>query len=249
MVGPPLAQLAENLSEEALSLSVVELVLNGYWNTEYLRDFLSEEIVSQILLHPTPQGSEMDEPSWRLTPPGDFSIKSAYQLLLSEGTDGGHTHLVWKAAWRTPNLQRTKTLLWLVLYGRFLTDGECHRRHLAQHDTCPICGGGPETAIHVIRDCPYARAAWSEILMNEPDDVFFGNDVERWMLHYLTDRSKMIDSSIFAIFCWKLWHNRNLWVFEKKLASTYHLIQQIRELRRQVDLAWETSRRVLGEGA
>ncbi|CAI0401851.1 unnamed protein product, partial [Linum tenue] len=72
----------------------------------------------------------MDAPSWRLTPSGDFSIKSAYQLLLSEGTDGGDTHLVWTAAWCTPSLQRTKTLLWLVLHGCFLTNGECHRRHL-----------------------------------------------------------------------------------------------------------------------
>ncbi|CAL1388701.1 unnamed protein product [Linum trigynum] len=77
---PVLADLAANLPQEALSLTVADMVLNGDWNISYLRAFLQDDSVSTIQLHPVPHEEGEDVAVWRYTPDGCFSLKTVYTL-------------------------------------------------------------------------------------------------------------------------------------------------------------------------
>ncbi|CAL1381562.1 unnamed protein product [Linum trigynum] len=245
--GPPLAEFAQDLPEAARDLTVADLVLNGEWNLPFIRAFLPEALVMQLSLHPVPYEEEPDIPVWRLSPNGLFTIKSACELLREE-EDIGQSHPVWKKVWRVAGPQRTRTFFWLVLHNKLLINGERRRRHLAQVDDCQICGGGPETTMHVLRDCSYARAVWSEVLQDEPDCDFFMEDSVKWALHYLADRSAVVDSSLFAVLCWKLWKNRNKWVFDEVLAPTSLLARQAEEMKQQCHLALNKVQEAMGSG-
>ncbi|CAL1388375.1 unnamed protein product [Linum trigynum] len=90
-------------------------------------------------------------------------------------------------------MHRMRSSMWLVNQRKLLTNAERKRKHLTNDDGCKICGGGPETTLHVLCDCPYARATWAEALQNEPDhDDFFEPNIERWMLHYTTTLSSRL---------------------------------------------------------
>ncbi|CAL1382599.1 unnamed protein product [Linum trigynum] len=97
---------------------------------------------------------------WRLSSSGRFTMKTSYELTRRE--DDHHEHPIWKIAWQVEGIQRTRTFFELAMHQRLLTTVKRCRRHLALMDACQICGGGPEMILHIIRDCPYARAAWSE---------------------------------------------------------------------------------------
>ncbi|CAI0374065.1 unnamed protein product [Linum tenue] len=172
-------------------------------------------------------------------------MRTAYDLTRDDGDEAQHNP-TWKAVWRIPGPQRTKTLFWLVLHDRLLTNAERLRRHLANSDQCTICGGGPKTFIHVMRDCAYARDVWSHFLADEPDRVLFQTDIPRWGFHYLMDQSPVVDASTFALVCWQLWQNRNTWVFEKRLVAPMQLAGRIKQLCSQVSLAFKASQSVTG---
>ncbi|CAL1412740.1 unnamed protein product [Linum trigynum] len=199
--GPPLASAAHDLPHVAQDLTVAELILNGDWNLPFIREFLPEEVVVQLRLHPVPMGNTPDIPFWRYSDLVNFTLKTAYELT-REGEDPEQSYPVWKKAWRFQGPQRKKTFLWLALHGRLLTNKDRDRLHLTQSDHCPVCGGGPKSIVHIIRDFPYARGVWSFLLRDEPDSDFFEPDSRRWFLYYLSGRGKVLDASLFGIRYW-----------------------------------------------
>ncbi|CAL1387343.1 unnamed protein product [Linum trigynum] len=175
------------------------------------------------------------------------SLKIAYELIQADAVVQPQPEPCWKAIWRTLSPQRTHTFLWLAAHQRLLTNAERSRRHLAPNGTCPICEDGPETTLHVIRDCPYARGVWSHFLAEEPpDDLFFQSNLSSWIRYYITGRSGIIDASLFAVLCWKLWKNRNSKVFEKKLATMEEMIAAVKLYVQQVRWAFDRESAVMG---
>ncbi|CAL1388702.1 unnamed protein product [Linum trigynum] len=144
---------------------------------------------------------------------------------------------MWKSLWRVPATQRIRAFFWLVAHQRLLANCERRRRHLTTVARCQICGGDEETTLHVIRDCPYARAAWADFLQEEPDESFFQDDLRRWILHYLAGRSRSVPPTRFAVMCWMLWKNRNKFVFEKELDSTSSLPCRVVTLEKHIEEA------------
>ncbi|CAL1360967.1 unnamed protein product [Linum trigynum] len=236
---PPLSVFANNLPNEARRLTVSEMILNGDWNFDFLQAVLPKNLVMQIRLHPFPQGSDVDVPIWRFTPSGRFTLKTAYELTQVDAAVQPQPEPCWKAIWRTPSPQRTRSFLWLAAHQCLLTNAERSRKHLVPNATCPICRGGPETILHVIRDCPYARGVWSHFLAEEPNDLFFQSNLSSWIRYYVTGRSGVIDASLFAILCWKLWKNKNIQAFEKKLATMEEMIAAVTLYVQQVRWAFE----------
>ncbi|CAI0470940.1 unnamed protein product [Linum tenue] len=129
-----------------------------------------------------------------------------------------------------------------------MTNAERARRHLTTNVDCNICGGGPETALHVVRDCPFARATWAGILEDEPDVDFLEPELHRWSMHYLSGRSKVIDSTLFAGTCWLLCKNRNDHLFRSELKTHEQLQFSTKQLRLQLTKAFEKESNIFGDG-
>ncbi|CAL1397302.1 unnamed protein product [Linum trigynum] len=246
--GDPLVTHAADLPSEVLDMTVSEFVLNGEWNRAFIDYYLPNEFALQVYLHPVPAAHERDIRCWRFSSDGRFNFKTAYEFTAEDAGAPNHRHPKWRAIWRAPVMQRTRTFLWLATHQRLLTNVERRRRHLTTDNSCKTCGGGPETTLHVLRDCPFARGVWAGLLEDEPDRDFYGKSLEEWMFHYYTGRGRVVDATLFAGTCWLLWKNRNNFCFQGELQSFAQIQFHSAQLRQSIIRALEKETIVGGAG-
>lgn len=99
-----------------------------------------------------------EQPDWR------FTVTSAYELLTRDDSPRHNMENLFGRVWTVVAPERVKIFLWLVVNQVTMTNTERKRRHLCDVDTCQVCKGGPETIIHVLRDCPAMAGIWTRII-------------------------------------------------------------------------------------
>lgn len=97
-----------------------------------------------------------DAVRWRWTADGQYTAKSAYQMLHKGRTSLQGAELIWKT-WAP---LRVKLFLWLACRRRILTADRRRRRGLEAHDTCFMCDQSNETADHLLASCSVAKEVW-----------------------------------------------------------------------------------------
>ncbi|CAN1787613.1 Putative ribonuclease H protein At1g65750 [Linum perenne] len=129
------------LSDSELQSSVSDMCdAAGLWNWELLNSCLPPSIINHVagMEPPNPNGEE-DELIWGPDPKGQFSIKSAYDILASCRSEPRQN--LWSSIWKWQGPSRVKHFLWLAAHDRLLTNAERHRRHMTNDDKCHICTG------------------------------------------------------------------------------------------------------------
>ncbi|CAI0547219.1 unnamed protein product, partial [Linum tenue] len=242
-----LRDYAAGLGPEVCNMPVIDFVLNDEWNQDYLKQYLPPALVLQVGAHPVPAEEADDVRVWRWSERGDFTLRTAYELT-NPVASTTQAQPVWRTIWKAPTMQRVRSFLWLMNHDRLFTNAERGRRHLTTEKGCKICGADLETTIHIIRDCPFARATWADMLGAEPDSLFLEPDIKRWSHFYLSGRSQIIDSTLFAGVSWLLWKNRNGLVFRSELKTHTHIQVQAKQLREQLLKAFEKEMKVFGDG-
>ncbi|CAL9024543.1 unnamed protein product [Prunus brigantina] len=139
-----------------------------------------------LSIHAGFPSSGVDKSIWRLTPNGDFSVKSAYNtFFLDEPT----FKWAWEFIWQLHLPPKTKTFLWLFCHKKLLTNVQRQRRGLTQIPNCPRCAAPMETIEHLFKDCPVSIATWNGI------GVDFGDlgslDFDDWIMRNLKSRRKL----------------------------------------------------------
>ncbi|CAN1155982.1 Putative ribonuclease H protein At1g65750, partial [Linum perenne] len=160
-------RLIDLIEVEAESLDLSKMVCDyvneqGQWHVEKLMRVLPIDLVSSVIgMSPPRVDSGEDQWVWGGEASGRFSIKSAYNIILSQ-IDTTRPELwatIWK--WRGPN--RTRVFLWLVVQEKLLTNRERVRRHMTTTTTCEHCQHPLESVSHVLRDYVSAAEVWNKI--------------------------------------------------------------------------------------
>ena len=91
---------------------------------------------------------------------GTCSVKFASHFLYDQALVPWNTTL-WNWIWTLPCPKKIQFFLWKAMRNwlptrKFLTHGQ---QHVDSH--CPRCNS-PETTLHILRDCPWARVVWSQ---------------------------------------------------------------------------------------
>ncbi|CAN1848778.1 Putative ribonuclease H protein At1g65750 [Linum perenne] len=159
-----------------------------------------------------------DDLIWGPDQNGQFSIKSAYEVLATTRTK--ENGLLWKTVWNWSGPNHVRFFLWLTAHNRLLTNGERKRRHLADDDLCNHCKSAPEDALHVLRECPFARKLWISILPPDHLPTFFTGNLHDWLLRELKDKEL---GQLVGITSWLLWKARNEAIFEKVFVTSDQL--------------------------
>ena len=152
---------------------------------------------------------------------GKCSVKSASQYLF-------HKQKVplnaqdWKWIWALTCPKKIQMFLWKAMRDRlptrtFLTLG---RSHL--NEQCPRCHH-PETTIHILRDCPWAKEVWSQSLGILPVS-FFQLYLREWLQSSATADITILNlqltwSIYFPFHCWNLWLAKNERIFRQQSRS------------------------------
>ncbi|CAN1784065.1 Putative ribonuclease H protein At1g65750 [Linum perenne] len=153
---------------------------------------------------PAPERGE-DQWVWGVDSKGQFTIKSAYNLLRSNQSSSDRLSSVW--LWRGPN--KLRFFLWLAFQDKLLTNAQRLRRNLSSDASCSLCLNPNEDVLHIIRDCPAAREVWSLIGGFDINSANWREQRQTWVAHYLS----LPNSLLFGLVCWCLWKARNDRVF------------------------------------
>ncbi|CAN1165568.1 Putative ribonuclease H protein At1g65750 [Linum perenne] len=202
----------QEIDEEEGNRTVAEAVdENGNWNWSLLNSFLPSEFVSQVAGMPPPTAnSGEDELIWGPDPKGSFTLKSAYEIRAAIN------HLAisdpWRTVWNWQGPNRIRFFLWLVAHNRLLTNAERRRRHLCATESCSRCSSASEDAIHVLRDCKFARDLWLSLIPTANLQSFFAGTLQDWLCRELQNAEF---GQLVGIACWLLWKARNEAIFDK----------------------------------
>jgi hypothetical protein len=134
------------------SFSVASYVTGDDWNWAKINSLLPASVTDTIhhIRPPVPEHS--DFPYWIPATDGQFSIKTAYELLMGEHHDQNSLPL-FEAVWNWKGPARMRTTLWKMAHGKLLTNMERCHRGMSSNDLCPRCDLAPESLMHIIRDC------------------------------------------------------------------------------------------------
>ncbi|KAM6588598.1 hypothetical protein CsatA_011203 [Cannabis sativa] len=84
--------------------------------------------------------------------------------------------------------------------------------------TCPFCLAAPETILHVLVRCSFARSCWSKVPITgvAPDAMLFSSWLEAGLV--LWNSAEALEAGMV---CWSIWNRRNelVWNFKHPDAS------------------------------
>jgi hypothetical protein len=139
----------------------------GWWNQSLLKKIFSQEEVQAINSIPLSSTNQPDVEIWRGTATGVFSVRSTYHLAkeiesrqLPESSSTMGNSEVWRNLWALPIPSTEKNFMWRACQNLLPTKDNLLRRKVVQDPYCPICGLEPETAYHILWDCPSTRDVW-----------------------------------------------------------------------------------------
>lgn len=176
-------------------------------------------------------------PSWKPSSKGAVSISSAYSLLSQSGRPQGFNKL-FQVIWSLARPQRLRSFLWLVANDALLTNCNRVRRRLTEDDNCCCCTHSPETTLHVLRDCDFAKDVWYRFVPVRSRRAFFDKDLQEWLyvnlVRSLPGKFRKDWCQTFSVTVHALWDRRNKSLFQGSAGSPDALLHDI--LRRVDEL-------------
>ncbi|KAL5180906.1 Exocyst complex component SEC6 [Glycine soja] len=139
------------------------------WRIQWRRNFFDHEIdmvaafmedIADVQIHP----SSMDCLNWRADTTGSYSTKSAYNLLMVDGTSAAEDS-VSRSMWNLKIPPRASAFSWRLFKNRLPTKANLRRRQVALPSyRCPLCDVEEERVGHIMFSCTTTRSLWWEVL-------------------------------------------------------------------------------------
>lgn len=140
---------------------------SGGWDESLIRDSFFPVDANAILKVPTNTRDE-DFWAWEKEKHGNYSVKSAYQLLEDEQdrTVGNHDgpgvsdEQQWKLIWKLDVPPKVKVFWWRVLHEYLPAKKVLHKKHIEPTAFCETYGADEESIRHVLVECTVAKLFW-----------------------------------------------------------------------------------------
>lgn len=202
--------------------SVVNYTKNGNWDWDRLRGWFSQDVCAKLAVIKPPNPGGHDFPCWNLTSDGDFTLKSAYTLVHEMHAEPTETFGLYDLAWAWQGPQRYRAFIWKLAHGRLFTNEERMTCGMTADSSCARCSDGPESVMHILRDCEQVFDFWKAVVHPDHISRFFSLGFHSWLEWNLTTSGiGCIDSNwsiYFGVAIYELWKDRNSFVFSR-LAS------------------------------
>lgn len=106
--------------------------------------------------------------------------------------------------WQGP--ERIRTLLWLVVHKRLLTNNNKVTRHMAINHGCHCYLSVVETLLHVLRDCGVSNETWLHLERTYNRPSFFGANLLSWLMNNLSSKEVTCEgwswAMVFGVTLW-----------------------------------------------
>lgn len=226
----------ENQGHNRLSedMRVSELLSsNGReWNYEKLEGMFTEETKDKIMeIRPAGKNNK-DTYVWDYTKTGHYTVKSGYWVQTSiVSVDKEQSEVLqpsldsfYQQVWKLQSSPKIKHFLWRCLNNALPVAANMVYRHIGKDKRCSRCDGEAESVNHLLFQCPYARLVWVVAQVHIPpagrwSESLFANLY--WVLNQKTKYpTEEVDEEFVPWLLWRLWKNRNEFVFRGRDCPT-----------------------------
>lgn len=128
-------------------MMVNQLICNGQWQITELNGLFTRWEVEEL---------PKDCWTWDASKDGEFTVRSAYYLMLKEetrtaGSSSYHTDEIgWQQIWSAEIYPKTKHFIWRALHGGLAVRSQLAKRGISLDTMCPMCGEEEETIVHML---------------------------------------------------------------------------------------------------
>lgn len=178
---------------------------------------------------------------WKHNRSGDFSVKSGYWLaaqiakepLIREACAQPSINSLKEQVWKLQTEPKIKVFLWKMLSSALPVGDMLSRRKMKVDGRCQMCGHDGESIFHILFACSLSRLVWALSAYPAPYGGFENTSVFAHIHHFLINRDnlswpKEIRKS-FPWILWRLWKDRNSFVFESKSFFPFETAQKIKD--------------------
>lgn len=200
---------------------------DGQWDWPALQNLLPLDVCNRIVIKP-PSHGRADFPCWNSASDGNFTLKSTFSFLQDLDEEVAAINPLFEKVWSWKGSNRYRAMLWKLAHGRLLTNEERFKRHMTNDNLCPRCQGGPETLLHMLRDCDEVQSFWQSVVHLDHLSRFFSLGTCSWLDWNMTEKSVgriQLDWQLFfGVAVYELWRDRNSLVFSQESKLGSHLL-------------------------
>lgn len=198
------------------------------WDNETIEDLFNLRDQQCILNTMVGENSEEDVLSWNEDLSGEYTVKSAYQMLqrqkgLWSTTDNSS---LWKSIWRIAAPPKVLNMVWHALSNSLPTRTALDAKCVPVNVICPFCSGNEESILHVLVQCPFADQCWRK----RGRGYHASNEVsfDRWLKRMLEIADKDDHGDIVTL-CWSIWQARNKVVWNQTTTSVNQIVYSAKQ--------------------
>uniref|UniRef100_A0A803PAA5 Reverse transcriptase n=1 Tax=Cannabis sativa TaxID=3483 RepID=A0A803PAA5_CANSA len=204
--------------------SIADVSIGNHWNAEIIYQIFGQDMGNLILQIPRIPNPFSDQIFWKHNQKGRFSVKSAY--CIDQSWRFAPERQIWKWIWDRDIHPKISVFLWRILNEAIPTK---NRLPFVRDKDCSLCGGGRENAIHLFRDCSFAKAIWLGgyyplIIDSIPGDNMI-NFLESLLSSLPIQRSELLNFAgcVFS----EIWNQRNALHMRSSVADPLLALQRI----------------------
>jgi hypothetical protein len=211
-------------SEDTVDSLIIETDMR--WDEDKLEQMFLPRDVDIIKQIPLSLRRPRDKLIWTGTKSGNFTVRSAYSLLLHQSRDdsgsssnglNSNRHL-WAAIWSAQVPPKVRLFMWRACQDILPTKTKLFDKGLLHSVSCLWCEGEPETSSHVLWQCDFSQRIWIACPVNIPSSVSVSMSFKDFVLGCIDVLPKMDMDFLFTI-AWEIWNARNRDHWENKVLS------------------------------
>ncbi|KAH1255283.1 Transposon TX1 uncharacterized protein [Glycine max] len=184
------------------------------WKIHWRRNFFDHEIdmvaafmdeIDGVQIHL----SSMDYLTWRADPSGSYSTKSAYNLLMDDGSSNNEDSAS-RIMWSLKIPPRASAFSWRLFKNRLPTKANLRRRQvdLPSH-RCPLCDVEEESVGHVMFSCTRTRSLCKSYIDRRWEVLWIALSMTIWkhrnsvvFNNQIFNPEKVMDEALFHTWSW-----------------------------------------------
>ena len=159
---------------------------------------------------------------WRLTKDGEFSTASAYMLASKDDGEANAFTKDW--VWKLDTLPRIQSFFWLCHHRSIPVREMLAIRGIPCDTTCLLRRNTSEFAIHLLRECPFAKQIWRKVGIQTTMEASLYLEMLQWLKTNCLSNHDILSNGVpwknlFTFTVWNLWKHRNRVIFENSILN------------------------------
>jgi len=203
------------------------------WKAPLIHSLFDAHTAQLILNTPLQPLVTEDKMIWKGERSGNYSVKCAYRICVSEIVDNSHMHVNgrWNLIWKLKVPPKIKNSLWRVCRGCFPTRARLSSRGVFCPLDCVQCNNNYEDSIHVLIECPkVVQVRWNANLWDIIDRVIHQDyNISALIFTLLQDLSPG-QCKLMATIMWSLWKSRILKLWQQQNETDSQIFQRATHL-------------------